>query len=74
MKKQSLLTCAKKKNCMFSRMYRRKYRNNAGRSIFLQRYMVIIDRLLKNKSKPDETMEVPVLFLERFADEAGTVI
>ena len=45
-----------------------------GEKYFSSKIYGIIDKLLKNKSKPDETMEVPVLSLDRFADEAGSVI
>ena len=45
-----------------------------GEKYFSSKIYGIIDKLLKMKSKPDETMVVPVLSLERFADEAGTII
>ena len=41
-----------------------------GEKYFSSKIYGIIDRLLKDKSKPDETMIVPVLSLEKFAEEA----
>ena len=41
-----------------------------GEKYFSSKIYGIIDKLLKKKSKPDETMEVPVLSLKKFAEEA----
>jgi len=41
-----------------------------GEKYFSSKVYGIIDKLLKEKSKPDETMVVPVMSLKKFADEA----
>jgi YgiT-type zinc finger domain-containing protein len=45
--------------------------DQCGEKYFSSKIYGIIDKLLKEKSKPDETMVVPVLSLKRFAEEAG---
>ena len=44
-----------------------------GEKYFSSKIYGIIDKLLKEKSKPDETMVVPVISLKKFADEAEAI-
>ncbi len=44
-----------------------------GERYFSSKIYGIIDKLLKKKSKPDETMEVPVLSLQKFTGEAEAI-
>ena len=44
-----------------------------GEKYFSSKIYGIIDKLLKEKSKPDETMVVPVISLRKFADEAEAI-
>ena len=44
-----------------------------GEKYFSSKIYGIIDKLLKEKSKPDETMVVPVISLKKFAEEAEAV-
>jgi YgiT-type zinc finger domain-containing protein len=41
-----------------------------GEKYFSSKIYGLIDKLLKEKSKPDETMVVPVMSLKKFADKA----
>ncbi|MCZ7383665.1 MAG: type II toxin-antitoxin system MqsA family antitoxin [Candidatus Methanoperedens sp.] len=44
-----------------------------GEKYFSSKIYGIIDKLLKEKSKPDDTMVVPVLSLKKFVEEAGAI-
>ncbi len=44
-----------------------------GEKYFSSKIYGIIDKLLKERSKPDDTMIVPVLSLKKFVEEAGAV-
>ncbi|CAG0964461.1 hypothetical protein METP3_01049 [Methanosarcinales archaeon] len=44
-----------------------------GEKYFSSKIYGIIDKLLKEKSKPGETIVVPVISLKKFADEAEAI-
>jgi YgiT-type zinc finger domain-containing protein len=44
-----------------------------GEKYFSSKIYGIIDKLLKEKSKPDDTMVVSVLSLKKFVEEAGAI-
>jgi hypothetical protein len=44
-----------------------------GEKYFSLKIYGIIDKLLKEKSKPDDTMVVPVLSLKKFVEETGAI-
>ena len=47
--------------------------DQCGEKYIASKIYGIIDRLLKENSKPDETMEVPVLSLKKYVEEAEAV-
>lgn len=72
-KKTVSLDLWKKKKLYVFKNVPAKVCEQCGEKYFSSKIYGIIDRLLKEKSKPDETMVVPVLSLKKFAEEAGAV-
>lgn len=71
MKKTVSLDLWKKKKLYVFKNVPAKVCEQCGEKYFSSRIYGIIDRLLKEKSKPDETMMVPVMSLKKFAEEVG---